>query len=138
MSRITALDHIVLKSDNVERSLAFYCEALGLEGVRVKEWRDGTVRFPSVRITGDTLIDIFPSEDSMASAGGQQLDHYCLVLEAGGLDELLVKVENFGLKPGPKLSRWGARGRGESSYVVGPEGVTVELRHYPDGYNDLL
>ena len=138
MSRITALDHIVLKSDNVERSLSFYCEVLGLDGVRVKEWRDGTVRFPSVRITGDTLIDIFPADDPMAPAVGQQLDHYCLVLEAGGLDELIAKVEDFGLEPGPKQSRWGAHGRGESSYVVGPEGVTVELRHYPDGYNDLL
>lgn len=138
MSVITAIDHIVLKSPDVENSLAFYCGVLGLEGVRVDEWREGKNRFPSVRITGDTIIDIFPSDDPSAEAAGQQLDHYCLVVEANALDGLLEKVTAFGIEPGPKQSRWGARGRGESSYLVGPEGVTIELRHYPDGGNDRL
>ena len=132
MARITAIDHIVLKSSDVERSLAFYTGALGLEPLRVEEWRKGEVRFPSVRISGETIIDIFPSDDPAAPAEGQQLDHFCLVRERGALDEVLAEVESFGLEPGPKQSRWGAQGRGESSYVVGPEGVTVELRHYPD------
>ncbi len=132
MSRITAIDHIVLKSPDVENSLSFYCGVLGLEGIRLDEWRKGEVRFPSVRITGDTIIDVFPGNDPAAPGEGQQLDHYCLVVEPGGLDELLAKVESFGIEPGPKQSRWGAHGRGESSYLVGPEGVTIELRHYPD------
>ncbi len=132
MSRITAIDHIVLKSSDVERSLAFYTDALGLEPLRVEEWRKGEVRFPSVRISGATIIDLFPTDDPSGPSEGQQLDHFCLVLERGGLDEVLAKVESFGLEPGPKQSRWGAQGRGESSYVAGPEGVTIELRHYPD------
>ena len=131
MSRITAIDHIVLRSSNVERSLSFYCDALGMEGLRVEEWRRGEVRFPSVRASGETIIDLFPADGPPGPGEGQSLDHFCLVVEAGGLDEVLAKVESFGLSPGPKQSRWGARGRGESSYVEGPEGVTVELRHYP-------
>ena len=138
MSRITAIDHIVLKSQNVERSLDFYCGVLGLEGLRVEEWREGKSRFPSVRIAADSIIDLFPSSDPAAEAQGQQLDHYCLVVEQGGLDGLLEAVAAFGIEPGPKQSRWGAQGRGESSYLVGPEGVTIELRHYPDGLNDSL
>ena len=132
MTRIIAIDHIVLKSSDVERSLAFYTDALGLEPLRVEEWRKGEVRFPSVRISGATIIDLFPTDDPPGPAEGQQLDHCCLVLERGSLDEVLAKVESFGLEPGPKQSRWGAQGRGESSYVAGPEGVTIELRHYPD------
>ncbi|MCH8848439.1 MAG: VOC family protein [Chloroflexi bacterium] len=132
MTRIIAIDHIVLKSSDVERSLAFYTDALGLEPLRVEEWRKGEVRFPSVRISGATIIDLFPTDDPPGPAEGQQLDHFCLVLERGSLDEVLAKVESFGLEPGPKQSRWGAQGRGESSYVAGPEGVTIELRHYPD------
>ena len=131
MARVIALDHIVLKSHDVEQSLRFYCGVLGLEGMRVEEWREGKNRFPSVKITDDTIIDLFPANDPAADAAGQQLDHYCLVIQPGGLDDLLGKVLAFGLEPGPKLSRWGAHGEGESSYVVGPEGVTVELRHYP-------
>ena len=132
MTRIIAIDHIVLKSSDVERSLAFYTDALGLEPLRVEEWRKGEVRFPSVRISGATIIDLFPTDDPPGPAEGQQLDHFCLVLERGSLDEVLAKVESFGLEPGPKQSRWGAQGRGESSYLAGPEGVTIELRHYPD------
>ena len=56
MSRIVGLDHIVLKSPDVERSLAFYCGVLGLDGVRVDEWRVGENRFPSVRINDNTII----------------------------------------------------------------------------------
>ena len=133
MSRITALDHIVLKSPDVERSLRFYADTLGLEALRVDDWRKGEVRFPSLRIAADTIIDLFPSDDTMAPGEGQQLDHFCLVVEPGGLDDLVEKVTKFGLEPGPKQSRWGAHGRGESVYVKGPEDVTVELRHYPDG-----
>lgn len=137
MSRITAMDHIVLKSPDVERSLDFYCNVLGLEGVRLDDWRAGEVRFPSVRINADTIIDVFGSDEPAGEAVGQQLDHYCLVIEPGGLDEFLANVVAFGIEPGPKQSRFGARGRGESSYLVSPEGVTLELRHYPDGGNDL-
>ena len=136
MSRIVGLDHIVLKSPDVERSLAFYCGVLGLDGVRVDEWRAGENRFPSVRINDNTIIDIFGTDDPFAESAGQQLDHYCLVVEPGGLQELVERVSAFGIEPGPFQSRWGARGRGESSYLTAPEGVTLELRHYPDGGND--
>jgi len=136
MSRIVGLDHIVLKSPDVERSLAFYCGVLGLEGVRVNEWRVGENRFPSVRIDDNTIIDILGSDDPFAESAGQQLDHYCLVVEPGGLQELLEKVSAFGIEPGPFQLRWGARGRGESSYMTAPEGVTLELRHYPYGGDD--
>jgi catechol 2,3-dioxygenase-like lactoylglutathione lyase family enzyme len=138
MSRITAIDHIVLKSPDLERSLDFYCNTLGLEGLRVEGWRDGKNRFPSVRVAGDTIIDIFPTDDPSGDAAGQQLDHFCLVVEPGGLDEVLGKIEAFGIEPGPRQSRWGAKGRGESSYMTTPEGVTLELRHYPDGGNDRV
>jgi catechol 2,3-dioxygenase-like lactoylglutathione lyase family enzyme len=136
MARITGMDHIVLKSHDVERSLDFYCNVLGLEGVRLDDWRAGEVRFPSVRVNADTIIDVFGTEDASGEPAGQQLDHYCMVVEAGGLEEILAKVTEFGIEPGPRQSRWGARGRGESSYLTSPEGVTLELRHYPDGGND--
>ncbi len=41
MARVLGLDHIVLKSPDVERSLAFYQDVLGLQGDRVEEWRRG-------------------------------------------------------------------------------------------------
>ena len=138
MAKVTGFDHIVIKTHDIDRSLAFYCGALGLEGLRLKEWRAGEVRFPSVRVTSDTIIDLFGAKDEAGDAAGQQLDHYCMVVPPGELSAILKQVADFGIEPGPVQSRWGARGRGQSSYLTTPEGITLELRHYPDGGNDKL
>jgi catechol 2,3-dioxygenase-like lactoylglutathione lyase family enzyme len=57
---IIELDHIVLNVGDIDRSLKFYTEVLGLKGERVDEFRAGKVSFPSVRITDQTIIDLFP------------------------------------------------------------------------------
>lgn len=56
---VTGLDHIGLRVRDVESSLSFYTGVLGLESERVKEWRNGEVTFPSVRLNSSTLIDLF-------------------------------------------------------------------------------
>ena len=58
--KVTGLDHVVFRVADVERSLAFYVDTLGLAPVRVEEWRAGTVLFPSARVDAHTIIDIFP------------------------------------------------------------------------------
>jgi catechol 2,3-dioxygenase-like lactoylglutathione lyase family enzyme len=57
MVKVLGLDHIVLRVADVERSLAWYRDDLGLEPERVAEWRRGEVLFPSVRIDKTTGID---------------------------------------------------------------------------------
>lgn len=120
---VRGLDHIVLISSDVERSLAWYCEVLGLAGERVEEWRAGTVPFPSVRISSTTIIDIFAGD-----RGEKNLDHLCLMIEPTDLGELARRGDLQVVSgPGP---RWGAQGEGQSLYVLDPDGNTVELRHY--------
>ena len=58
MARIIALDHIVLNVADVERSLAFYSQTLGMAAERVEAWRRGELRFPSVRVNEATIIDL--------------------------------------------------------------------------------
>src|SRR3954451_18916261 len=93
--RVTGLDHIVLVSDDIERSLEFYTGLLGLEPERLDQWRRGEVPFPSLRITSTTIIDLFPSDLARALAGDagtaesgptRNLDHLCLVIEPLDLD----------------------------------------------------
>ena len=61
--RVTGLDHVVLNVADVERSLAFYCDELGLAPERVDEWRRGEVLFPSVRVDAHTIDYRFTVED---------------------------------------------------------------------------
>jgi catechol 2,3-dioxygenase-like lactoylglutathione lyase family enzyme len=120
--RITGFDHLVLRCADVETTLAWYVDRLGLAPVRVDEWRAGAAPFPSVRISDDTIIDLIPG-----STDDGRLDHLCVVIEPTDLDRLAA--EGFDVVDGP-APRFGARGMGTSLYVRDPDGLVVELRHY--------
>src|SRR5437870_1422047 len=121
--RVEGLDHIVLIVSDVERALAWYCGELGLEPVRVDEWRRGEVFFPSARVDGSTIIDFLAGEPT-----GRNMDHFCLVISPEDLDALAASGR-FDVVDGPG-PRYGARGEGSSLYVRDPDGNVVELRHY--------
>ncbi|MGW8886398.1 VOC family protein [Streptomyces sp. NPDC055749] len=124
MLRVKAFDHLVLNVQDVERALEFYCGPLGLEPVRVEEWRAGKVPFPSVRVSASTIIDLFDRP-----RGSSNVDHICLVVEP--LDwQQFIDSGVFTVLEGP-VGRFGARGEAHSVYVQDPDGNTVELRWYP-------
>jgi catechol 2,3-dioxygenase-like lactoylglutathione lyase family enzyme len=119
--KVISFDHLVLKCADVERSLAFYVGTLGLQPVRVDDWRRGQVPFPSVRISPHTLIDLFSG-----AAPGTHIDHFCLVIQPADLDALGLLFA--GARRADQV--YGARGLGRSLYVSDPDGNTVELRVY--------
>src|SRR4029079_9573127 len=83
MVRVRAFDHVVLNVADVERSLAWYCGELGLEGLRVEEWRRGEVFFPSLRLSATRIVDLLQTELT-----GQNVDHVCLVVEPTDLEAI--------------------------------------------------
>lgn len=126
------LDHIVLRCGDVETTLAWYRDELGLDGVRVDEWRNGEVLFPSVRVNDATILDLIPAEwsDPGGPVGmGGHLDHLCLCFAPFDADAL-VASGRFRVKEGPD-TRYGARGDAVSVYVFDPDDTVVELRYYP-------
>jgi catechol 2,3-dioxygenase-like lactoylglutathione lyase family enzyme len=133
--QITALDHIVLNVADIDRSLNFYTEVLGLPGERVDEFKAGKVGFPSVRINAATIIDLFPNKNSApAWAGGKNsgnLNHFCMVVENAELPGVIdhLKANHFAIHEGP-VSRWGARGQATSVYFLDPDGNEIEFRAY--------
>lgn len=125
MAKVTGLDHIVLTVADVERSAAWYRDELGLELIRMDEWRRGEVLFPSLRIDEGTLIDLFPGERT-----GENLNHFAVVVQ----DDLQAVLDSglFELAgPDHPVDLFGARGQGLGIYVKDPDGNTVELRSYP-------
>lgn len=120
--RVTGLDHVVVCCSNVERSLAFYCDTLGLEADRLDEWRRGEVPFPSVRISPTTVIDLFEK-----APDGVNMDHLCLVVQQVDLDAVAAAFPGSTRADG----LYGAQGYASSVYISDPDGNTIELRCYP-------
>jgi catechol 2,3-dioxygenase-like lactoylglutathione lyase family enzyme len=121
--RVTAFDHIVLNVEDVERSIAFYVNELGLEPIHVEEWRRGERFFPSVRVDEGAIIDLIALPRT-----GDNLDHFCLVVEPMDFDALKASGR-FEVVDGP-ATRFGARGDGTSIYIRDPDQNLVELRYY--------
>ena len=95
--KITDMDHIVLRTNDVDGSLRFYTEVLGLQAERVEEWRAGEVRFPSARINADTIIDFFASENIPASRDdARNQDHFCMVIDYTDMEELKSSLRRPG------------------------------------------
>jgi|SRR5581483_10749411 len=123
--RVIGFDHLVLKVADVERSLGFYCGTLGLEPVRVAEWREGKVPFPSVRVSPTAIIDLVRRPHGEE---GSNVDHFCLVVEPLDWAQMIAEGR-LDVVEGPG-SRFGAQGTAESVYIHDPDGNTVELRWY--------
>ena len=121
---VTAFDHLVVRCADIETTLAWYVDVLGLQALRVKEWRAGEIPFPSVRVDAGTIIDLVRGGGVASSS----VDHFCLVVDAVDLDALAA-TGMFDVVEGP-ATRYGARGNGTSLYVRDPDGMIVELRHY--------
>ncbi len=121
--RVTGFDHLVLYCRDIEATLAWYMDELGLEPVRVDEWRRGEVFFPSLRVDASTIIDLLPGERPDG-----RLDHLCLVVAPTDLAAIAASGR-FEVVDGP-ATRYGARGDGTSLYVRDPDGLLVELRWY--------
>lgn len=95
---VEGLDHFVLDVTDVERSLRFYCGVLGLEPVRLDEWRAGRVPFPSARIDASTIIDLLAKDST-----GENVDHFCLVVSPTDFEDLEARAARRGRGPGVPL-----------------------------------
>ena len=133
--KVTELDHIVLNVSDIDRSIDFYANVLGLDMERLDEFRAGKIGFPSARINEHTIIDLFPSKQSAASRNGEKpqgnLNHFCLVVEKEDFSGIVdyLNARSVPILNGP-ISRWGARGRATSVYFHDPDKNEIEIRCY--------
>jgi len=135
------MDHIVINVVDIDKMLQFYTEVLQLQGERLEEFRRKEVPFPSVRITNDTIIDLFPRKlwEGMnpQEVCRPNLNHFCLSTDKDSSMRLQERLNQYGvpIDDGP-AKRWGAHGPGVSIYFRDPEENIIEVRYYNDGEVD--
>jgi catechol 2,3-dioxygenase-like lactoylglutathione lyase family enzyme len=122
--RVRGIDHVVFTVADVESSAAWYRDRLGLEVLRLEEWRRGEVPFVSLRVSDTSLIDLIAGERS-----GQNVDHVSLCVD-GSLDDV-VASGRFDVVHLP-FDIFGAQGVGPGMYVRDPDGNVIELKTYPE------
>lgn len=131
MIKVRMIDHIVLRTENLEAMLHFYTRVLGCP---VERRLPASVGLTQLR-AGLSLIDLVDVDSELGRAGGpppsgteKNVDHFCLQIEPIGEQELRAWLEANGVEAGDFQVRYGAEAFGSSVYVRDPDGNIVELR----------
>ena len=129
MFHIVGMDHIVFNVEDMETVLNFYTKVLGLKPERLEDFQKGNVKFPSLRINADTIIDLFPATKPITA--GTDFNHFCLVIEKEDFESFIdhLKKNGVAIENGPSQN-WGAHGTGISIYFRDPEKRLIEVRYY--------
>ncbi|MCA0937462.1 VOC family protein [Vibrio alginolyticus] len=127
---IKALDHVVLRTSNLDAMLHFYRDILGcpvereLAELGLTQLRAGTA-----------LIDVVTVESELGQLGGEppqqngrNIDHFCLQLSPFEESELIEYLQSHDIQTEEFAERYGAQGFGRSLYINDPEGNVVELK----------
>lgn len=131
--RIGAPDHTNWRIRDLESSLRFYRDVLGLRPFGLEEYRRGERSLVSLRVTDDFILHLTPDPDfDRPPTGGY--DHLALVVEDARPDEVAEYLESRGVAVERRFdSITGARGEGPALYVRDPDGYRVELKFYGEG-----
>lgn len=117
---IERLDHIVLNTTDIDRSLDFYRDVLGCELIRI---------LPKPLMyqlrAGESLIDLKSVPQLSRS---HNLDHFCLQITPFEPEVLIPFFERNWIVYGSVEQRNGATGYGGSVYIEDPDGNRIELK----------
>ena len=126
MLRPKAVDHLALKVTDMDKSLQFYHQVLGLELIRRSGPREGGGE-AAVLQAGGQKLDLFSRPDFVSADKENPvgMDHLFLIMDTPSVDALTTHLQQANVD-----IFWGPveRHHSTSVYVYDPDGVHVELR----------
>jgi catechol 2,3-dioxygenase-like lactoylglutathione lyase family enzyme len=127
--KITGADHTNWRVRDLEASLHFYRDVLGLTPFGLEEYHRGERPLVSLRVTEDFILHLTPTTEDFEPGTGY--DHLALRIEGTKRDELAAYLKSEGVEIEKKFDRiTGARGEGPALYVRDPDGYRIELKFY--------
>jgi glyoxylase I family protein len=122
--QITGIDHVVVRTADQARALAFYRDVLGLT-VEREQPELGLVQLRA----GRSLIDLIPAGPSaLPDPGKPNVDHFALGVMPFDERTLRAHLLALGVPVVEAGLRYGAGGEGPSLYVRDPDGNKIELK----------
>lgn len=122
------IDHLVLRTGDSGRLVAFYRDVLGLPLERATA--KGLVQLRA----GGSLIDIVPVSDR--DQPGRNLEHFCIRVDPFDLEAIRAHLDAAGVEIVKWGDAYGAEGRGPNLYLLDPDGNEVELKGPGDGVRE--
>lgn len=123
---LRALDHVVLRVADIDRSIRFYSDVLGCR----EERRVESIGLVQMR-AGSALIDLVPGVAGELPGKGN-MDHFALTITPFDPVVLTAHFAKHGIAVGEVARRYGAEGYGPSLYLSDPDGNQVELKGPPE------
>lgn len=134
--RVQCIDHIVLRVQDLQRSVDFYSRVL--ECTVVKRRPDlGLIHLRA----GTSMIDLIAVDGELGRRGGgapakegRNVDHLCLQVEPFNEAAIVGHLQKHGVATQGKAAiNFGAGGDGLSLYFADPDGNVIELKESTNG-----
>lgn len=130
---LTGIDHVVIRARDIDRMLAFYCDALGCALER------GPLPSGLIQLrAGASLIDLVDVDGRIGKAGGRapgaeghNMDHLCVGIRPFDEAQLRAHFTAHGATVIDSGVNYGAEGDGPFIYLQDPEGNGVEIKGPP-------
>ncbi|MFN2168876.1 MAG: VOC family protein [Anaerolineae bacterium] len=127
---LTHIDHVVIRTRNLQVMLSFYRDVLGCR----LERGPGELGLAQLR-AGLSLIDLVDIQGPLGGERGlppdreaPNMDHVCFQVEPWDEEAIVAHLHRHGVVHGEVEHRYGSSGMGPSIYLEDPEGNTVELK----------
>jgi glyoxylase I family protein len=127
---IGLIDHIVIRVNDLEKMVDWYCNVLGFR----LERGPGEIGLAQLR-AGDSLVDLVDATGSLGRQTGSRpdpeasnMDHVCLQMQPWDAEAICTHLRIHDVEVGEVVTRYGALGNGPSLYIHDPEGNTLELK----------
>lgn len=134
---LVGIDHVVFLVDDLDKATRWYMDVLGCQH---------GYAYPAIGMEqvwcGSALIVLYDITNPGAKgaippvAGGRNVDHVCIALSPFDEDAMRVHLKAHNVAVEREAFHGGARGMGNSFYVLDPWGNKLELKGpavYPDG-----
>jgi catechol 2,3-dioxygenase-like lactoylglutathione lyase family enzyme len=116
--RIDGFDHVAIHVKDVEASVAWYMDVLGLKRRFEEEWGS----HPAIVCAGESCVAMFPAQDGDAH---EAIDHFAFRVDRVNFERAQEAFRKRGME-----FRFADHAASHSVYVSDPDGHMIEITTY--------